>query len=93
MRSIIQRGAVAVAVTGALITGVGVGTASAATVTDQATPAAQATAYPRWDVCDNFNRRFDRDCRTHDRWYWDGGHRRWTHWRWDGHRWVNRGWR
>lgn len=95
MHAFVRRVLVGTLAAGAVaVGGIGVGTASAATVDEQAAPVAQVTAY-HWDRCDDFNRRWDRDCVRHDRWYWDRGHHRWNHWRWEDRdrRWENRGWR
>jgi hypothetical protein len=91
------RGAAAVLVAGAVSAVLGVGTASAATTTPAAAPAPAATAAQPWrgDWCDDWNRRYDRNCFQTTRWYWHGdnrGHGRWEQWRYDprGHRWNHR---
>ena len=70
--------------------GLGVGTASAATVDGQATQVAQANWHPR-DYCDDWNHRGNRAC-WRDSWRWDQRNHHWNHYRWDdrGHRWNDR---
>lgn len=89
---IVRRGVLTVLAAGALaVGGLGVGTASAATITpEQAAPAPQVTWW-HGDFCDDWGHRFAPQCRG-DRWNWDNRHHRWDHWRWDGrgHRWDHR---
>jgi hypothetical protein len=59
---------------------VGVGSASADTLTPQA--GAVSVAQPvRGDFCDNQRNQWARPCQGHDQWRWDRQHNRWEHWR------------
>jgi len=95
MRSIIQRGVLALATVGAIAGGIGAGTASASTVEPAAAPVTAVQGHHWWDNdrCDRWDSRWNRDCYRYNRWYWDAGHHRWHHWKWDdGDRhWHDRG--
>jgi hypothetical protein len=70
-----------------LVGGLGVGSASAETLSPEQGAQSAAAWHPR-DFCDQWNHRGDWRCRSYDRWGWDG--HRWHHWRWNGHRWYER---
>jgi hypothetical protein len=88
-RTALRGSVVALGVAGAVA--LGVGTASASTLTPAPRAATVSSSYlvNRGDYCDDWNHRRDGRCRG-DRWNWDGPHHRWNHDRWDGHRWNRR---